>query len=363
MKRLYFTVTNDLTYDQRMQRICGSLQRAGYTVTLVGRTRKNSRPLVPASYQQVRLSCFFDKGAAFYAEYNLRLFFFLLFQKMDAVCAIDLDTILPCLFVSRLRNCLRVYDAHEYFTEMVELRRRPRVQRFWKKVERLALPRFRNNYTVSEGLAELFQNEYGQHWEVIRNLPVRRPLHPVEKSAPFLVVTGAVNEGRAFEYLIPAMKWVPWPLVICGDGNFMAEVRARIAQEGVADKIELRGMVPPEELWTITRQATAGLALAVPEGAHSWHALPNKFLDYIQAGLPQVTMDYPEYRRVNDRYRVALLIDSLEPRAIAEQVNRLMGDAALREELARNCLLAREELCWEKEEEKLVRFYHELFAR
>src|SRR5689334_10089007 len=99
-ERIYFTVTNDLTYDQRMHRICHSLAIAGYDVTLVGRRLKNSLPLEQKSFRQKRLRCFFNKGSWFYREYNIRLFLYLLFCKMDGICAIDLDTILPCLYIS-----------------------------------------------------------------------------------------------------------------------------------------------------------------------------------------------------------------------------------------------------------------------
>ena len=118
MKRIVFTVTNDLSYDQRMQRICTSLANAGYNILLIGRKLKNSVALKEEIFEQKRLRCFFNKGFLFYAEYNTRLFFFLLFVQMNAVCAIDLDTILPCYFVCGLRGKKRIYDAHELFTEM-----------------------------------------------------------------------------------------------------------------------------------------------------------------------------------------------------------------------------------------------------
>ena len=104
MKRITFTVTNDLSYDQRMQRICTSLVKAGYDVLLVGRKLNDSVVLKKEAFKQKRLYCFFKKGFLFYAEFNLRLFFSLLFIKTDAVCAIDLDTILPCYFISALRG-------------------------------------------------------------------------------------------------------------------------------------------------------------------------------------------------------------------------------------------------------------------
>ena len=51
-KRLFFTVTNDLVYDQRMIRICTSLIGAGFAVTLIGRSTGDSPPLTPHPFRQ-----------------------------------------------------------------------------------------------------------------------------------------------------------------------------------------------------------------------------------------------------------------------------------------------------------------------
>src|SRR3712207_504803 len=99
-----------------MHRICTPLAEAGYGVTLVGRKLPRSLPQETKASSQKRLPCFFQKGFFFYAEFHIRLFLFLLTRKMHGVCAIDLDTILPCLLVSRLKGIERVYDAHEFFT-------------------------------------------------------------------------------------------------------------------------------------------------------------------------------------------------------------------------------------------------------
>jgi len=63
---IIFTVTNDLTYDQRMERICSTMANAGYKVTLVGRTMPGSVALDKRSYGQVRLNCRYHKGKLFY---------------------------------------------------------------------------------------------------------------------------------------------------------------------------------------------------------------------------------------------------------------------------------------------------------
>lgn len=107
-KKIICTVTNDLVYDQRMIRICTSLQNAGYAVVLVGRCYRNSPPLIQKPFKQHRIHCLFQKGKRFYLEYNLRLFLWLLYQKAQLLCAIDLDTILPVLFASMLKGTQRV---------------------------------------------------------------------------------------------------------------------------------------------------------------------------------------------------------------------------------------------------------------
>lgn len=189
-----------------MIRISTSLANAGYKVTLVGRTMKNSVPLHVTNYHQQRLNCWFEKGKLFYAEYNLRLFFFLLFKKMDCICAIDLDTILPCLFISKIKKTKRVYDAHELFCEMKEIVTRPGIYTMWKAIEKFTVPTFKYGYTVNQPIANEFEKMYGAKYEVIRNIALLRELAMPIAKEKFILYQGAVNEGRSFETLIPAMS-------------------------------------------------------------------------------------------------------------------------------------------------------------
>ncbi|RYZ30050.1 MAG: glycosyltransferase [Chitinophagaceae bacterium] len=344
-----------------MHRICTTLVEAGFDVTLVGRKVKSSIPLPDKPFQQQRLTCFFNKGFAFYAEYNLRLFFFLLRKKMDGICAIDLDTILPCLFVSKLKGIRRVYDAHEYFTELKEVRTRPIVKQFWLGVEKFSVPKFSLGYTVSKGLANEFKNKYSRNYLVIRNLPRLQPLSPGITREKIVVYQGAVNEARGFEYLVPAMKTVSYKLIICGDGNFMTQLKELIREHGVEEKIELKGMMLPEELRQVAQKATLGIGLAEKDGINQFYALPNKFLEYMHAGLPQVAMNFPEYQKINKQYPIAVLLDNLSVKKIAETINQIIEDDLLLSQMRENALRAREIYCWQEEENKLLQFYQQFF--
>ena len=122
MEKIIFTVTNDLCFDQRMIRICTSLSKAGYRVLLLGRKKPDSPALSNYSFQQRRLNCFFNRGKLFYIEYNFRLFFFLLFHPFDALCSIDLDTILPGLWASKIKGKVSLFHAHELCDSKVRTR-------------------------------------------------------------------------------------------------------------------------------------------------------------------------------------------------------------------------------------------------
>lgn len=368
MARIICTVTNDLTYDQRMIRICSSLAQQGYEVTLVGRKLTQSSPLDSKPFLQKRLVCFFSKGFLFYAEYNLRLFIWLLFQKADCICAIDLDTILPCLFASKLKNTKRVYDAHELFCEMKEIVTRPSRYKVWKWIERSAVPQFKHGYTVCEPIADEFKQMYGVDYKVVRNVAFAKsyglsvagyetPSTLNLQPSTFLLYQGAVNEGRSFETLIPAMKNVQAPLHIYGDGNFLQQTEQLIQQHQLKEKVILKGKRTPDELTAITSQAYAGITLFENNGRSNYLSLANRFFDYIQAGIPQLCVDYPAYRAINDQYEIALLIPDTSEESIATGLNLLLTNAVLYDRLKQNCRKAAEQLNWQEEEKILISFY------
>lgn len=363
VKKIICTVTNDLNFDQRMIRICTSLQMHGYSVTLVGRKRKSSKPLTEKKFQQKRLYCFFDKGKMFYIEYNIRLFFYLLFVSTDIYCAIDLDTILPNLWASILRRKPRVYDAHELFCEMEEIVSRPFIYKIWKSIERYAVPKFPLGYTIGECYAEEFYRMYGVNYEVIRNATVFKeketPKLNIEK---YILYQGAVNEGRSFETLIPAMCHVEGKLIICGEGNFFEQAKKMVAQFQLENKIEFKGYVEPALLNTYTQNAYVGITLFTNTGKSNYLSMANRFFDYMHHAVPQLCVDFPEYRKVNEKFEIAVLVNDTRIETISTLLNQLLRDEELHDRLKQNCLAASKIYCWQEEEKKLIQFYQTHFG-
>ncbi|MCU0387276.1 MAG: glycosyltransferase [Chitinophagaceae bacterium] len=379
-KHIIFTVTNDLAFDQRMQRICTSMVNAGYKVTLVGRLMPDSPNLPERPYRQIRLPLHYQKGKLFYIEYNFKLYRFLKKESMDAVCAIDLDTIIPVFLVSKARKLPRMYDAHEFFTEMIEVKRRPHIRMIWGLVERALVPRFAHGYTVSTGIAEEFKKLYGVQYALVRNMPqfyiplnentplpaaVEDILNRFEEQTlpglPFFLYQGAINEGRALPQLIDAMADVNARLLLAGSGNLEEEIRSYIFSKGAEKKVFMCGNVSPANLRHLTSRCYAGITIFDAYSKNQYYSLGNKFFDYIMAHKPQVCVNYPEYAAILEKFPVAVPMADTSPKTIAEAMNKLLIDTVLYQHLQHICQSAVKTLNWESEEKVLLESWEKLF--
>jgi glycosyltransferase involved in cell wall biosynthesis len=333
---------------------------AGYEVLLIGRTKSTSIPLSQEVFRQKRLSCWFQKGKLFYIFYNIRLFFFLLFTKTDFLVAVDLDTLLPNTLVAKLRGKILVFDSHEYFTEVPELIGRNGVKKVWDGIAKFCLPRVNLAYTVGEALAQELTHRYAKAFETIKNVP------PLVNNAPkriaeanLIVYQGALNKGRALEVLILAMKNFDGKLLLVGEGDLSESLRQLVQTENLTHKIEFKGWIKPSELPAITQKAWLGYNLLEAESKSYYFSLANKFFDYLHASVPQLCPPFPEYERINEEFKVALL---LEPNSekILSCLNQLKNDAVLYENLQHNCSLAADAYNLQKESKKLVSLFQAL---
>lgn len=372
--KIICTVTNDLTFDRRMHRICSSLQKNGYEVVLVGRKQKQSLPLKAYNFKQKRLQCFFNKGKLFYLEYNIRLFFYLLLTSFDIVCSIDLDTILAGYTTARLKNKKCVYDAHEYFTEVPEVINRPMTKRIWEIVANSIIPRVNAAYTVSNSIAIEFSKLYNVDFKIVRNVPfkyqevdkstfqsiIEKYQLSIKKSTTTLLYQGALNEGRGIEELIDTMlKLENHQLWIAGEGDLSQLLRDKVNDLKLNDKIQFLGFVQPTDLILITRLANIGLNLLRNKGLSYYYSLANKTFDYIQSEIPAIHMAFPEYEYLNKKYEIGVLINDLETKTILKAIEEL-SDETFYQRIVNNCKKAKEVLNWEEEEKVLLSLYKNL---
>lgn len=360
--KIILAATTDLSYDQRMQRIAETLS-SDYEVTLIGRKKKNSIAIQEnLAYKVIRLSTVFEKGKAFYMMYNLRLFLYLIFNKADIITATDLDTLVACSWVARIRNIRLGFDAHEWYTELPELNHRPRVKQFWLQIERRFVPGVDFAYTVNHSIAELYRVTYRKDFSIIRNMPYRNDPKLDNsivraQSSKIILYQGVLNVGRGLEAMIAAMDHLPgMELHLAGEGDLSESLRILAAKYSHSSRIIFHGYVSPSRLKQLTAGAWIGINLLENISLNYYYSLANKFFDYVQAGIPQITMDFPEYSILNERKEVAILIENISIENIVNAVS-FLNDKTHYNELSQNCKSAAIDWCWENESKKLSSIY------
>ena len=367
-KKVIISVVSDLVTDQRVNRASLTLYNSGMDVILVGRCLKKSLPIDERAYQTKRFKLWFEKGPLFYASYNLRLFFYLLFEKADIYLSNDLDTLLANYIVSKIKNVRLVYDSHEYFTEVPELIRRPFIRSIWLKIERWIFPKLSSVMTVNDSIATIYSSKYNVPVKVVRNLPFNVDLSkPVmnkkewgisEGEKIFLFQGAGINVDRGAEESINAISMVPHAiLVFIGSGDVIQKLKSKVISESIQGKVFFIPKQPFSELICFTRMADFGLTLDKNTNLNYKYSLPNKLFDYIQARLPVLATDLPEVKNIINKYDIGLITPSGDPRMLAEKMIEMMSDSDRLARWRKNINLAAIELCWENEKQKLLEVF------
>lgn len=359
-KLIVFAVTNDLSYDQRMQRHCAILSTAGFRVLLIGRQKSNSIPLPSFPFDSVRLSCYFEKGKLFYLEYNFRLFLYALQLKADVFCAVDLDTLLPFTIISKLKGKKLAFDSHEYFSEVPELIGRPLIKKIWEKLAVRCIPRTDLAYTVGPALATKFSQLYNKRFHCVLNVPAYNAGFRSEpKKEKYILYQGALNKDRGLEKLIQAMQSIDALLYLAGGGDIVEELKLLVVKLNLQHKVKFLGWIKPDELIQYTRNAFIGCNI-LERGSLSYeYSLANKFFDYIHAGVPQICANFKEYKAIQTKHEVALLVEA-DIQEITDAINKLFNDSDLYKRLQNNCAKAAQVYNLQIESEKLIQLYQSI---
>ena len=366
LPKIIVSVTNDLTTDQRVKKVCATLQNSGFEIILIGRRLPESITL-KRSYQTIRLKNFFNKGFLFYAEYNLRLFFKLLTLKGDVLLANDLDTLLPNFLVSRLKSKKLVYDSHELFTEVPELNNKRFVRNFWLNLEKSLLPRLQIMYTVNRPLADYFQEKYPIPVEIILNVPNRIDrihiddsfVDKVKGTKKMLIIQGrGLNMDRGLEEAVSMMKFLEnCILYIIGDGDVIPKIRKMIRDERLEDKVHLLPPMPYEELIQYTCIADLGLTLDKPTNLNYEWSLPNKLFDYIQCRVPVLASNRKLVSEIVLKNDIGLVVNSFDPEYLSTQVSSIFANEKLLQQWRINLEKVAPNYVWENQEKKLIQIF------
>ena len=353
-KKILVAVTSDIFSDMRVIKVSNYLTEKNQDVLVIGRKTSEFELKVPFKTKRFRLA--FNRSFLFYLEYNLRFFFFSLFISVDLILANDLDTLLACSLLAKIKRVPVIYDSHEYFTESVGLQGRERVRNVWVNLEETFLPKVSKAYTVSESIASDYKEKYGIDFKLVRNFPSVSHF-PVPKNEVFfpakkvILYQGVFNTNRGLEETIKAMTFLDdeFLFVLAGYGELEPVLKTLVHQLELEKRVIFTGKLPYAEMMQYTYQAFVGIALEAPIGKSFEYSLPNKVFDYIHASLPFISLGTPEVRKIIDKEDVGIIIKDNQPQTIANAIISLSNDSVRYEQIKRNQQAVKQNYTWENE--------------
>jgi len=346
----------------------------GWRFTLIDMMSKYGNAFGVTDYDQRLLSARIDPERAETVYWTLNSVLWELLA-LGQTCKADLWlgndwTSLPIVArLARTQGVRYAYDTHELAAdEFGESRRWRILERPLRiAIERKFVPGAAVVSTVSHSIAKRLRSLYRLDTLplVVRSTPKFQPIVYRPPSSRIRVLYhGSVWQNRGLEASIRSVAdWrADFDLTIRGpvSDSYRATLENEIDAAGVRGRVEI---APPVPMMDLVHEAAAfdiGLFALPGHSRHNRYALPNKFFEYIMAGLALCISDLPEMSRLLRQYDLGRCISTVEPHAIAAAINSLdRNSIAL---YKRNALVAAQELNWERESQRMVAQYSTVLA-
>jgi hypothetical protein len=285
----------------------------------------------------------------------------------DAIHANDWDTLPLAVKASRLTGARIVLDLHEYAPLQWANRR------YWKALTSPMVDYFIRKYapkasatvTVSKLIADRYTREYGFRPQVVMNAPQRdtvpcfRPTNPEHIR---LVHHGGALRDRQLDLMIRAMAHIDARyslhfMLIETSPGYYSELKA-LAQRLVPGRVSFHEPVPPAQIVDKLSAFDLGVYLLPPVNFNHAAALPNKFFDFVAAGLGVCIGPSPEMARLSQQFGFGAVAPSFEPIDLAMLLNSLTTEDI--DDMKRKAIEATDILNADVELNKLAALYDQL---
>ncbi len=206
-----------------------------------------------------------------------------------------------------------------------------------------------------------------------RNFPLRSEIAalmavttPYEERENQVLYVGNVTGIRGALEMVEAAARLPAALgarlVVAGEIPDAA-LAARLEALSGWSQVEYLGYQQRPGVIAALGRAKVGLAVLHPRPNYQL-AYPVKLFEYMAAGLPVVASDFPLWREIVEGAGCGLLVDPLDPEAIAQAIRHLLENPRDAEAMGlRGRQAVTERYNWDHEAKELVNMYRELGLR
>ena len=289
--------------------------------------------------------------------------------RPDIVLAHDYFTSDIALEIGKKFEIPVVVDCHEYAIGQYQH------DLYWVKwhqsvvreLQDYLFPKMEGITVVCDGIANLIARDHllQRPPKIIRSLPFFSP-QPFRPTGDIITVLyhGEIFPARALHVAVRSMRlWRPeFRFLLRGysDPAYTEKLKQIASEVGVADRFEIQPPVSFDLIVQTANDADIGYFCHLDISEQRSFTLPNKFFEYIMAGLGLVVSDLPEMARLVHQYECGTLVPECSEESIARTINSL--DRARIDEMKRRSLAAAKDLNWDRESKKMMSFYQEILA-
>ncbi|WP_069805542.1 glycosyltransferase [Thermogemmatispora onikobensis] len=372
--------------DARLWRTATALKEAGLQVTIVDVVGSRSSPHEEI-HQGIRLKHIVMP--AWFIPARFKPWFLVKLLRINVLSTLHLlreeadiyhsfvEHALPAAYVAaRLRRKPLIFDSPELPLADRAVQRWPRLLAIARRVLSYLVRRSQGVIAVSPPIVSLIEREYGgQRVTLLRNVP---PYHQVARTnllreklglsnaTRIALYQGNLQENRGLDLLVRAAPFLEPDVVIVMLGAAREPTHQKlqklIAELGVEQRVKLLPPVPYEELLAWTASADLGLTLLPPDYSLSIrYCLPNKFFEYLMAGLPVLSSQLDVIAELIQAHELGVVEPSRDPATVATTINRVIHDQKALERMREHALeIARREFNWNREQFHLFELYQAL---
>ncbi len=262
-----------------------------------------------------------------------------------------------------------VYDAHEYWS--LETENQPLWKMFFspliKHIEDRYIPKLDALVSVSPPIVERYGQEYRIQPTLIMNAPKLTaipPFKPTNREHIRIINHGSAVRDRHIERMIEALAFADARFTLDFiflpiHQDYIEELKALAAQL-VPGRVTFHPPLPASEVIARVAEYDIGMFIIKPVSYNYHNALPNRFFDFIAAGLAVCVGPSPAMKAIVDQFGIGLVTPTFEAVDIGAALNRLTTDDIDRMKHASR--EAVQHFNAETENHKWVTLYHDLFA-
>jgi len=262
-----------------------------------------------------------------------------------------------------------IYDVHEdvprdiLSKEYLNKFSRPILSNIFEVYENYATKKFDYIVTATPYIRDRFKR-LNRNTIDINNFPLLNEFYSINLQAKrenAVCYVGSISKNRGIVELIKSLEYVDTTLHL--GGEFVSEnLKKEVMRLPGWKKVKYYGYVNREKVREIFTSVSTGIVTFLPEPNHI-NAMPNKLFEYMSTSLPVIASNFSLWKEIVEKNNCGICVDPTKPEEIAKAIKYLIthpDEAKKVGENGRKAIL--EKYNWEKESEKLVKIYEELYG-